>query len=329
MFRQNKFRALMIAFIIIALGFSTTGFAVQKKSKKEQEKKAPEPLPAGTAVMWRDPGDIASRDLFNGSGGEAGKPDLSNVTLIEKVKTGFSEKYRVRDAAGNEWVAKVSREAQSETAAVRLLWAVGYVTELTYLAPTVTIPGTPKGTYANVRFEARPKDVKRYDPWLWEQNPFLGKREFQGLKVMMLLLNNWDIKDDNNGILHVTTPDGQSELHYIVSDLGATFGKIGSGALWALKRSRNNPEDYADSKFVKSVNGDRVTFYYGGKMQNVFEDITVGDVQWIAGLLSKLSDQQISDAFRAANYTPNEITLLTSAVRARINELVKLSPSAS
>ncbi|HEY0083171.1 MAG TPA: hypothetical protein VGB61_10300 [Pyrinomonadaceae bacterium] len=324
MFRQNKFRALMLALVLISLGLSTTAFAVQKKSKKEKK-----PMPAGTPVMWREPTDIASRDLFLGSGGEAGKPDLSRLTLIEKVEGGFSEKYRVRDAAGREWVAKVSREAQSEAAAVRLLWAVGYVTELTYLAPSVTIPGTPKGTYENVRFEGRSKEVKRLDPWLWDKNPFVGKREFQGLKVMMLLLNNWDIKDDNNGILHVTTPEGQSELHYIVSDLGATFGKIGSGPMWALKRSRNNPEDYADSKFVDHVHKDRVFFHYGGKKQDTFEDISVGDVQWIAGHLSRLSDQQIGDAFRAANYNVEEVTLLTSAVRARINELVNLPPAES
>jgi hypothetical protein len=326
MFRHNKVRALMVALIVVALGLSTTAFAVQKKSKK-----AKKPMPAGTPVMWREPADIATRDLLNGSGGEAGKPDFSRLTLIEKVEGGFSEKYRVRDAAGREWVAKVSREAQSETAAVRLLWAVGYVTELTYLAPSVTIAGTPKGTYENVRFEGRSKDVKRLDPWLWDKNPFVGKREFQGLKVMMLLLNNWDIKDDNNGILHVVTPEGQSELHYIVSDLGATFGKIGSGPLWALKRSRNNPEDYADSKFVDHVDKDkdRVFFHYGGKKQDVFEDISVGDVQWLAALLSRLSDQQIGDAFRAANYNAEEVTLLTSAVRARINELVNLPVSQS
>ena len=324
MFRQNKLGALMLAFIIIALGLSTTAYAVQKKGKK-----AKKPMPAGTPVMWREPADIATRDLLNGSGGEAGKPDWSNLTLVEKVQGGFSEKYRVRDAAGREWVAKVSREAQSETAAVRLLWAVGYVTELVYLAPSVTIAGTPKGTYQNVRFEGRPKEVKRLDPWLWDKNPFSGKRELQGLKVMMLLLNNWDIKDDNNGILHVVTPDGQSELHYIVSDLGATFGKIGSGPLWALKRSRNNPGDYAESKFVDHVHRDRVFFHYGGKKQGTFEDITVADVQWIAGLLSRLSDQQLGDAFRAANYTPEEVSLLTSAVRSRINELVNLPPSES
>jgi hypothetical protein len=45
---------------------------------------------------------------------------------------------------------------------------------------------------------------------------------------------------------------------------------------------------------------------------------------WIAGLLSKLSDGQISDAFRAANYTPSEVGILTRAVRARINELMSV-----
>jgi hypothetical protein len=80
---------------------------------------------------------------------------------------------------------------------------------------------------------------------------------------------------------------------------------------------------------VDHVYKDTVFFHYGGKKQNTFEDITVGDVQWIAALLSRLSDQQIGDAFRAANYNPEEVTTLTSAVRGRINELVKLPPSES
>ena len=41
-------------------------------------------------------------------------------------------------------------------------------------------------------------------------------------------------------------------------------------------------------------------------------------------LLARLSDQQIGDAFRAGNFTPEEIQILIPAVRAKINELVKL-----
>ena len=41
-------------------------------------------------------------------------------------------------------------------------------------------------------------------------------------------------------------------------------------------------------------------------------------------ILSQLSDKQISDAFRAANYTPEEIDILTKTVRGRIEELANL-----
>lgn len=312
-----------MALVIVALGLSMTTFAVQKKNKK-----AKNVMPAGTPVMWREPADIASRDLLLGPGGDGWKPDMSRITFIKEEKGGWSKKYRVRDSVGREWVAKLGRESQSETAAVRLLWAVGYVTEINYLAPSVNIIG--KGTFENVRFEARPKGIKRLDEWGWEKNPFLGKREFQGLKVMMLLFNNWDIKDENNKILHVKSDEnGQSELHYIVSDLGATFGKIGSGPLQKLKRSRNNPKDYADSKFVDHVYKEHVFFHYGGKGEDLFEDISVNDVKWIAELLSRLSDQQISDAFRAANYNAEEVSLLTTTFRSRIGELVNLPPAES
>jgi hypothetical protein len=54
-------------------------------------------------------------------------------------------------------------------------------------------------------------------------------------------------------------------------------------------------------------------------------DVSVEDAKWMGGILSRLSDRQIEDAFRAANYTPDEVRLLTGAVRARINELANLT----
>jgi uncharacterized membrane protein len=56
----------------------------------------------------------------------------------------------------------------------------------------------------------------------------------------------------------------------------------------------------------------------------LFKNITVEDVQWLAGWLSRLSDKQISDAFRAANYSEEDVQLLTNAVKARIGELVNV-----
>jgi hypothetical protein len=227
----------------------------------------------------------------------------------------------VRDAAGREWVAKVGKEAQSETAASRLLWAAGYMTETTYLAPRAHIP--TKGTFQNVRFEARPDGVEREGEWKWEENPFEGTRELQGLKVMMVLLNNWDIKDENNVLLSTG-----GELRYAISDLGATLGNTGKWPLmWRFTRSRNDPAGFTGDKLIDEVKEDgRVDFEFSGKRRGMFNDVTVSQARWVGGLLARLSDRQIADAFRAANYTPGEVRALTRAVRARVNELVSLRP---
>jgi hypothetical protein len=307
--RPSLSRAVCLS-IILTLSFSA--FAKDKKSKKKH--------PAtGTPVLWQDAGDISTRDLFYGPGGEAGQPDLSHVTFVRDETGGYSKKYRVRDGAGRVWVAKLSNEAQAETAATRLVWAIGYKTEITYLVPQVTIEG--KGAFKNVRFEARPEGVKRLENWMWGVNPFFGSREYQGLKVMMVLLDNWDIKDENNKILRVRDAEsGSEELDYIISDLGATFGKTGG----AFSRTRNEPEDYAKAKFIKGVEKGRVKFHYSGKRGDLFKDITVEQAHWLGELVSRLSDQQINDAFRAANYSQAEISLLAQAFKSRVTELMTL-----
>ena len=310
----KKLRLVVLVALFVTLIPINTGVA--KKKKKEA------PL-RGTPVLWQQPNDISARDLYLGPGGDEMRPDLRRIEFIKEEKGGYSKKYRVRDASGQEWVAKIGKEAQSETSAVRLLWGVGYVTEVNYLVPRVTIPG--KGTFTNVRFEARPDNWKRSGEWKWKQNPFTGTSELQGLKIMMALINNWDLKDSNNVIVKVK---GDDELRYAISDLGATFGHASTTPmLWRFTRSRNNPKNYAKSKFLEKVKGDRVVIHFGGKNRGLMKDITVHDAHWMATWLSKLSDAQIRDAFRAANYQPDQIDLLTREVRERTNELLGLRPN--
>jgi hypothetical protein len=325
---QLNFRRLLV--LAVALCFASQVAAAQKKSGEKKE------AARGVPVLWRAPDDIVTRDLFWGAGGEQSKPDLSSVTFVKEETGGYSTKYRVKDAAGRVWVAKLGKEAQSETAAVRLVWAIGYETEINYLAPCVRINGVPKppkdaercagNGFANVRFEARPENIKRLDEWKWSNNPFSGTKELHGLAIMMALVNNWDIKDTNNKVLSVRGGEsGRDELHYIVSDLGATFGKVKLDVpgFWRLSRSRNAPEDYRDDPFLEDVKDGRVFFFYKGKRQDLFDDLSVADARWLASLLVKLSNRQIADAFRAANYTPAEVQTLAGAVRARIDELAK------
>src|SRR5215207_781408 len=316
MLQRGRTLRLTAAALII---FSLAGNVFATQEKKEKKKKEP---PQGTPVLWREHADVSALDLLSGPGGEEMKPQAP-FTFVEEEKGGYSKKYRVRDAKGRVWVAKVGKEAQPETAVTRLVWAAGYIPEVTYLLPSATIPG--KGTFENVRFEARPDNVKRYGEWRWASNPFSGKRELQGLKLMMALVENWDLKDDNNRVLAVSGPAG-TELHYIVSDLGATVGKTGGrGGLMArlrqIKGSRNNPEDFANDKFIEGVEAGRLRFSFEGKNKELMRDVTVADAQWLAGILSRLTDRQLADAFRAANYTDAEMSLLAAAVRARIDQL--------
>src|SRR5215204_5614927 len=310
MFNKGMTRTI-VAFVALLLLLTPAAAQDKKKTKKA--------LPQGTPVFWRDR-DVAKLDLAAGPGGAAMRPVTRNLRFLKEEQGGWSKKYRVRDSRGREWVAKLGKEAQSEAAATRLIWAAGYETEVTYLVPRVTIPG--KGTFENVRFEARPKNVKRLDEWGWERNPFTGTRELDGLKVLMVLINNWDLKDTNNVILHAPA---EGELRYAISDLGATFGKSGGpGFFWRITRSRSEPEDYADTKFIDKVEDGYVDFDFTGKNERLFEKVKVEHARWIGEQLARLNDGQLATIFRSANYTPGETRLLTRVVRARIEELATL-----
>jgi hypothetical protein len=304
---MNKgiFRTTLLVLISMAAAFAVT-------AQKTDEKKAM----TGTPVLWEKV-EVAAQDTLNGPGGSSMKPDFSTVAFVEEVTGGYSKKFKVKDAAGRTWIAKIGDEAQSETAAVRLMSALGYKTDINYLVPKLTIQG--KGDFTNVRLEARPDDVKRGETWSWKENPFKGTREFQGLKIMMAFLNNWDMKQDNNVILAM---DGK--LYYAISDLGVTFGKTGNKGLpvfWRIGRSRNNPEEFVEAEFVKSVKEGKVNFNFNGKNDGSLGDITIEDGRWLADLLNQLTDKQIEDAFRAANYTDADISMLVAGVKNRIRAL--------
>ena len=316
---MNRVKRVRIAILIlVALLVPSIETGLAKSNKKKE-------TPTGTPVLWQKPTDISSRDLLLGPGGTSMRPDLRRIRFLKEEKGGYSKKYRLRDGSGHEWVAKIGKEAQSETAAVRLLWGVGYLTEVNYLVPRVTIPG--KGTFTNVRFEARPDNWKRAGEWKWKQNPFIRTPEYQGLKIMMALINNWDLKDSNNVLIEARGNRG-TELRYVISDLGATFGHASTTPVfWRITRSRNNPKNYAKSDFLEKVKGNRVVLHFGGKNRGLMKDITVDDAIWIGSWLAQLNDNQIRDAFRAANYTPDQVDLLTRVIRVRTNELLGLRPN--
>src|SRR5438477_3453114 len=122
--RLGRITALAIAISLLSLVISAQGAKDKKKDTAS----------GGIPVMWERV-DVAQQDTFLGPGGSGMQPDLSSITLVEEEKGGHSLKFRIKDGAGHKWVAKIGDEAQPETAAVRLLAALGYKTEINYLVP--------------------------------------------------------------------------------------------------------------------------------------------------------------------------------------------------
>jgi len=310
---QNSVNLFKPFYLIILISLFFTPALAQKKKNKKQ-------IPQGKAVMWEKV-NIPRMDTYFGPGGKTMQPDLTRIEFIKEEKGGHNKKYRIKDGSGRVWVAKLGREARPETAAVRLLWSLGYKTEINYLVPSLTIPG--KGTFQNVRLEARPENIDRLGNWSWRKNPFMNSNEFQGLKILMVLIHNWDIVDVNNTLLGEKLSDG-NHIYYTVGDLGSTFGRLGNNnfpVIYRLGRSTGKPKQFAKSILIREVENGRIELSYKGKLRDIFNDITVSQGRWLADLLLQLNDKQIEDAFRAANYSSGDIEIYKKSLKAKITEL--------
>lgn len=343
-------RKTLVFLLILIASFSTQTLAQQKKKKKPVTE-------IGTPVLWRDPGDVAARDLSYGSG-SADLAPVAPFTFISEDKIGASPKFKVKDSRGTTWVVKLGVESQAETVATRLVWAMGYFTEEAYYLDRAEIKNLPRlsrgqeyveggSIVRHARFEPRRATIARGAIWDWLQNPFVGTRELDGLKVLMVLLANYDTRLDNNRVLSVKNPDSnQMEARYIVTDIGATLGQVGG---LGGNRSKNSLEDYRASKFIIGVQGGMVEFDYnttpsgGGKFASFFNPgyrkrqankekamrkIPVANARWMGDMLSRLSDDQLRDAFRAAGYDNATMEGFVKALRGRINQLTQLPPAA-
>lgn len=341
---KSIFKLFYLSFVLVGF-FSITAVAQEKSGN----------APSGKPVLWRDPGDIAARDLTYGPGSVELGPQPP-FTFIEEDKGGASPKFRVKDARGVTWNVKLGVESQAETVVTRLIWAAGYFAEESYYLETAEIAGLPKlsrggefvtgTTVRGARFEPRRDGVNHGGNWDWRENPFAGTRELDGLKVLMVLLANYDTTPDNNRILSVTNSEtGQIESRYVVHDLGATLGRVGG---LGGKRTKNDLEDFAASKFVVEVKDGMVEFDYKTRPQKLglvttvlspgyrsnqidkekaMRRIPVGSVRWIGTMLSGLTDEQIRIAFRAAGYNDATTEGYTRALRARIDQLTRATPS--
>ncbi len=334
---RKSFTLLFMA-LLASNAFAQLSTAKLAYSNSIQDKR--QSAPSGKPVLWRDPGTVEQLDLVGGAAGRQGVPKPP-FTFIEESLSGTNPKVKIKDAKGVQWTMKFGSEVNAETFASRLVWAVGYFVEPAYFVPQGKVEGLagtsfkrvkreqldPKtGQFAEARFERqKDKGVTKFEDeqsWHWEQNPFTGTKELKGLRVMLMLVSNWDNKDARDAGRGSNTSIFQypNEVRYLVTDWGGSMGKWGgvlSREKWDCKGFASQSKD-----FIKGVKNGEVVFGYSGQHTSDFtKGITPADVKWLHGYLGRLSDAQISDALKASGATAEEVSCFTSALRQRINQL--------
>ena len=262
--------------------------------------------------LWIEPADLERRDLFRGpDSGPTPPPEKASFAFIKEDTSGRSPGYDVKDANGIQWSVKLGPEAQSEVVASRILWALGYHQPPTHYIAEWTLTGSTEGAGVQPGGRFRPEltSHKALGDWKYDAHPLARTPQMAGLLVAQMVINNWDLKSSNNKIYEVSGATTGPRRWYVVRDLGAAFGE-NEQSKWtrwlgirAAQGSKNDVDGFEKSGFIDRVENGRVKFSYSGPNKPLVSNITPEHVRWTAQLLSRISDQQWQDAFRAGGYT--------------------------
>jgi hypothetical protein len=304
---------------------------------QQRQQRVSAPSPRAAAAIWRDTGPVERLDFAGGPGGRRSAPKPP-FKFVEEDDDGTNPKIKVTDAAGRSWGVKWGEEVHAEVFAARVAWAAGYIVEPSYFVKSGKIEGVaglsrakkyvgPDGSFTNARFELKAGGItklKDRESWHWDNNPFTGTKELKGLKIVLMLVSNWDSKDQRDGGRGSNTAIFEEEKtgnrDYVFGDWGGTMGKWGG----LLGRSKWDCKGFAKQSgdFIKGVSNGVVEFGYSGqRTDSVREGITTADVRWIWQRLGRISDEQLRDGLEACGATPEEVSCYVSAMRARLDRL--------
>ena len=159
--------------------------------------------------------------------------------------------------------------------------------------------------------------------WTWKKNPFLGTPQIQGLKILILLVSNWDPKTTNLSIFEDYSTGNRRRL-YVDEDWGASLGKWGN----RFGRSKWDCHGFTrqTSDFVTIREDGSLKWGFGGKKhKDVTSDITVEDVQWLLQYLGRITDDQLRNGMMASGADPENVECFVQALRTRIKQLYRLA----
>jgi len=315
---------------VMVMAAVSCGTAVAACSRAVQNVQLTPAQPATIAELWQQPDD--SRDLFHGPGGSALTPADQAFTFVAEDTTGFSPGFDVRDERGVVWSVKTGPEAQSEVVTSRILWAIGFHQPPTYYVADWSLKGERSGRQPPGRFRPDLPEHEVVGDWPWHENPFVGTSEYGGLIVANLLLTNWDWKTSNNKIYRIDKPVNGVSRWFLVRDLGASLGKFTYPTILRMFRlrgfgqgTRNDLPGFEEQGFIKRIDGDSVEFDYKGIYRDVISTVKPQQVRWACDRMSRLTDQQWQDAFRAGGYTPEQAARYTKKIKTKIAQGLQLT----
>jgi hypothetical protein len=303
-----------------------------------KERRTSKVLSPSQNLLWIDPGDVASYDFTYGIGGSESQPQPP-FEFVNEDFSGTSKKINVTDAQGTKWNLKWGHEPRPSVFCTRLLWALGYFVETEYFVPKgrvndvhglkrAAVKVSKDGSFIDARFQLR-SDSRKYlegQHWTWTKNPFVGTPQLQGLKIMLLLVSNWDTKEPNLSIFE----DNSTGVHrylYMDDDWGASLGKWGNRFTWSKWDCKGFAEQTRN--FVKrDVNGS-LQWGFVGKNQEEVTSVSVQDVQWLLQYLGRVTDEQIRTGLATSGATPKEVECFARSLRDRIEQLQQVSGALS
>ena len=268
--------------------------------------------------------------------------------FVEEDLGGTNPKIKVRDANERLWIVKWSEEIHGETFASNLAGALGYFVRPTFYLREGTIKGARNlgragpyvardGSFRNAALKLISAEMPYLAGinWSWINNPFLeaqeGRRELNGLKIVVMLTSNWDAKDARdvdrgpNTAVYRTTGKGQTvRFLYALDDWGASMGRWGN----VLTRQKWDCDGYAAQTpdFVAGVEDGFVKWgYVGRNSHDVTEGIKVEDVRWLLNPLAKITDHQLEAALRSSGADEDEVLCFHRAIRERIRQLQRVA----